>query len=144
MTITNKLQCKPSKEIMLMSISRVPVIIHFQSQNPGMHMIWDKWTLYRKCLLLEDLKRNYDDLCTPARNPVTSYNIILLYDPPYLDKDKGWCLYVLLNMTSSLLQWSLGKWWWAILTLAHLCPSLCRYVTHFCMVPTAQPSAKAV
>ena len=53
-----------------MSISRVPVIIHFQSQNPGMHMIWDKWTLYRKCLLLEHLKRNYDDLCTPARNPV--------------------------------------------------------------------------
>ena len=45
-----------------MSISRVPVIIHFQSQNPGMHMIWDKWTLYRKCLLLEYLKRNYDDL----------------------------------------------------------------------------------
>ena len=50
-----------------MSISRVPVIIHFQSQNPGMHMIWDKWTenaisYYRKCLLLEHLKRNYDDL----------------------------------------------------------------------------------
>ena len=64
-----------------MSISRDPGIIHFQSQNPGMHMIWDKWTLYRKCLLLEHLKRNYDDLCTPARNPVTSYNIILLCDP---------------------------------------------------------------
>ena len=37
------------------------------------------------------------------------------------------CPYVLLNITSSLLQWSLGKWWWGILTSPPPFVQVCEY-----------------